>query len=204
MPSATHRATDLLTGLRGKDVVLAFVESYGRDAVEDPNSRRPGRRRARRRRSSAARRRIRRPGARFLTSPTAGGGSWLAHATLLSGLWIDNQQRYDDLAASHRLTLTSAFRRANWRTVGVMPGNDSAWPESESLGYDRIYDATGHGLPRPAVQLGHHARPVHPVAVRTHRARHAGTAAGHGRDHPGLEPRALGAHPPTHRLGRHW
>ena len=28
--------TELLTGLRGKDVILAFVESYGRGAVEDP------------------------------------------------------------------------------------------------------------------------------------------------------------------------
>jgi len=85
----------------------------------------------------------------FLTSPTAGGGSWLAHGTLLSGLWIDNQQRYDDFAASQRLTLTSAFRRANWRTVGVMPGNDGPWPQSESLGYDRIYDAEDMGYHGP-------------------------------------------------------
>ncbi len=91
------------------------------------------------------------PGAAFLTSSTAGGGSWLAHATLLSGLWIDNQQRYDEFAASQRLTLTSAFRRANWRTVGVMPGNDGPWQQSESLGYDRIYDAKDMGYRGPAV-----------------------------------------------------
>ena len=35
---------ELLTGLRGKDVVLAFVESYGRDAVEDPLLAAPDRR----------------------------------------------------------------------------------------------------------------------------------------------------------------
>ena len=29
-------AADLLTGLRGKTVILAFVESYGRSAVQDP------------------------------------------------------------------------------------------------------------------------------------------------------------------------
>jgi hypothetical protein len=68
---------------------------------------------------------------------------------LLSGLWIDNQQRYDDFAASQRLTLTSAFRRANWRTIGVMPGNDGPWPQSESLGYDRIYDAKDMGYHGP-------------------------------------------------------
>jgi hypothetical protein len=138
----------LLTALRGKDVVIAFVESYGRDAVEDPEF------------ASqvgavldAGGRRLETAGfasrSAFLTSPTAGGSSWLAHATLLSGLWIDNQQRYNDLASSHRMTLTGAFRRASWRTVGVMPGNDSAWPESGSLGYDQIYDAKDMGYEGP-------------------------------------------------------
>jgi hypothetical protein len=139
---------DLLTALRGKDVVIAFVESYGRDAVEDPEfSRQVGAV------LDAGNRRLRATGfasrSAFLTSPTAGGSSWLAHATLLSGLWIDNQQRYNDLASSNHMTLTGAFRRANWRTVGVMPGNDSAWPESGSLGYDQIYDAKDMGYEGP-------------------------------------------------------
>lgn len=54
-------------------------------------------------------------------APTAGGGSWLAHATLLSGLWIDTEQRHRALLAGERLTLGRAFHRAGWRTVGVMP-----------------------------------------------------------------------------------
>ena len=54
----------------------------------------------------------------FLHSPTFGGLSWLAHSTLQSGLWIDNQQRYDQLLASDRMTLTGAFKQAGWRTVG--------------------------------------------------------------------------------------
>jgi hypothetical protein len=139
---------DLLTPLRGKDVVIAFVESYGRDAVEDPEfAPQVGAV------LEAGNRRLRAAGfasrSAFLTSPTAGGSSWLAHATLLSGLWIDDQQRYNDLAPSHRMTLTGAFRRASWRTVGVMPGNDSAWPESGSLGYDQIYDAKDMGYKGP-------------------------------------------------------
>jgi hypothetical protein len=139
---------DLLTALRGKDVVIAFVESYGRDAVEDPEfAPQVGAVLA------AGDRRLSAAGfasqSAFLTSPTAGGSSWLAHATLLSGLWIDDQQRYNALPPSQRLTLTGAFRRADWRTVGIMPGNDSAWPESESLGYDRIYDAKEMGYNGP-------------------------------------------------------
>jgi len=132
-------ADDLLAGLRGKDVVLTFVESYGRDAVEDPEfapqvdallddgSRRLG---AAGFGSRSA----------FLTSSTAGGNSWLAHATFLSGLWINNQQRHDTLVASDRMTLTSAFRRANWRTVAVMPGSTYDWPDGAFYGYDQIYD----------------------------------------------------------------
>jgi hypothetical protein len=140
---------DLLAALRGKDVIIAFVESYGRDAVEDPEfAPQVGNV------LDAGDRRLRAAGftsrSAFLTSPTAGGSSWLAHATLLSGLWIDNQQRYDDLAASHRLTLTRAFQRASWRTVGVMPGNDSAWAESGFLGYDQIYGAKDMGYQGPS------------------------------------------------------
>jgi hypothetical protein len=138
----------LLTALAGKDVVFAFVESYGRSALEDSEF------------ASqigavldAGSRRLGTAGfdsrSAFLTSPTAGGGSWLAHGTLLSGLWIDKQRRYDELATSQRLTLTKAFRRANWRTVGVMPGNDAAWPASESLGYDHVYSAQDMGYQGP-------------------------------------------------------
>jgi hypothetical protein len=129
----------LLTGLRGKDVIVSFVESYGRDAVEDPEL-------APRVDAAldAGTSRLRAAGyasrSAFLTSPTAGGGSWLAQATLLSGLWIDNQQRWNNLVASDRLTLTSAFRKANWRTIGVMPGITQAWPEGSFYGYDQVYD----------------------------------------------------------------
>ena len=141
-------ATDLLTALKGKDVIIAFVESYGRDAVKDPEfaSHVGAVLDAGDRRLGAAGFASR---SAFLTSPTAGGSSWLAHATLLSGSWIDNQQRYDDLASGHRLTLTSAFSRAGWRTVGVMPGNDSAWPESRSLGYHQVYGADEMGYKGP-------------------------------------------------------
>lgn len=132
----------LLTALRGKDVVLAFVESYGRDAVEDPEFADGvgavldgGTKRL------AAAGFTARSG--FLTSPTSGGGSWLAHDTLLSGLWIDNQQRHDSLLASDRLTLNKAFRRAGWQTVGVMPAATSPWPEGAFFGYDRYHDAAG-------------------------------------------------------------
>ncbi|MEU8257124.1 sulfatase-like hydrolase/transferase [Micromonospora inaquosa] len=130
----------LLTALRGKNVVVAFVESYGRDAVEDPEfAPQVGAVLDRGTSELGAAGFAAQSG--FLTSPTFGGGSWLAHDTLLSGLWIDNDQRHRTLLASDRMTLNGAFRRANWQTVGVMPAVTKAWPEGSFFGYDRFYNA---------------------------------------------------------------
>ncbi|BCB84978.1 hypothetical protein Psuf_022910 [Phytohabitans suffuscus] len=143
----------LLNALRGKDVIFTFIESYGRDAIEDPLYAAEvgavlddgGRRLAAAGFDSRS---------AFLTSSTAGGGSWLAHATFNSGLWINNQKRYRTLVASDRLTLTGAFERADWRTVGMMPGVTQAWPEGRFYGYDKVYDAKNVGYQGPAFALG--------------------------------------------------
>jgi hypothetical protein len=143
----------LLTALRGKDVIVTFVESYGRTAIEDPQFA-PQVNAV----LDAGTRRLNAAGfasrSAFLTSPTAGGGSWLAHSTLLSGLWVDNQQRYHTLVTSHRLTLTGAFHHAGWRTVAVMPGNTQPWPEGTFYGYDRIYDRWNIGYQGPRFNWG--------------------------------------------------
>lgn len=140
---------DLLTGLRGKDVIVAFVESYGRvavqgsafskqvDAVLDAGT---SRLHAAGFSSRSA----------FLTSPTFAGISWLAHSTFQSGVWVNNQQRYDKLVAGDRLTLSGAFKRAGWRTVGDVPSNHRDWPEGKSFyHYDKIYDARNVGYLGP-------------------------------------------------------
>ncbi|HWB35311.1 MAG TPA: sulfatase, partial [Rugosimonospora sp.] len=142
-------ADQLLTGLRGKDVLLVFVESYGRVAVQDSTI-------------AAADNAVLDDGTRrlaaagfgartgFLSSPTFGGISWLAHSTLQSGLWIDNQKRYNELVRTDRFTLSDAFSRAGWRTVGDIPSNHQDWPEGYSFyHYDTIYDARNVGYEGP-------------------------------------------------------
>lgn len=139
----------LLTGLRGKDVLLVFVESYGRvavegsavstriDAVLDQGS-------AQLRAAGFSSR------SGFLTSPTFGGLSWLAHATLQAGVEVGGQRRYDQLVRANRLTLTRAFKRAGWRAVGLMPANRRPWPEGMRFyGYDAIYDRRNLGYRGP-------------------------------------------------------
>jgi hypothetical protein len=143
-PFASAPPAELLTALRGKDVMLTFVESYGRSAIEHPEIAPQvdavldaGTRRLEAAGYSAR--------SAFLTSSTAGGGSWLAHATLQSGLWVTNQHDYLSLTGSDRLTLSGAFQRADWRTVGVMPGVTSAWPEAAFYGIDKVHDSNNLG-----------------------------------------------------------
>lgn len=139
----------LLAGLHGKDVVLAFVESYGRSALTDPalSPRVDAALDAGSAQLAAAGFAAR---SGFLTSPIVGGGSWMAHATLLSGLRIDDQQRYRSLVTSDRLTLTAAFRGAGWETTAIMPGTSKAWPEGRFYGIDRPHPADDLGYRGPA------------------------------------------------------
>ncbi|MET1038180.1 MAG: CDP-alcohol phosphatidyltransferase family protein [Aeromicrobium sp.] len=137
--AADHYATtaqadpaSLLSGLAGKDVLLVFVESYGRVAVQGTSYSRgitqvldqsTGALDAAGYQSRSA----------FLTSPTFGAGSWLAHSSLQSGLWVDSQRRYRQLLGTDRLTLTSLFGRAGWRTVFDVPANTEDWPEGKDF-----------------------------------------------------------------------
>jgi phosphatidylglycerophosphate synthase len=139
----------LLTGLRGKDVLLLFVESYGRvavqgssfsprvDAVLDRGTADLGAT------GFSAR-------SAFLTSSTFGGISWLAHSTLQSGVWINSQRRYNQLVESDRFTLSQAFKRAGWRAVDEVPANNRNWPEGSSFyHYDKVYDSRSVGYRGP-------------------------------------------------------
>src|SRR6185369_11611533 len=140
---------DLLTGLRGKDVLLVFVESYGRVAVQG-SSFSPGVDRV----LDDGTRRLRAHGfaarSAFLTSPTFGAVSWLAHSTLQSGLWVDSQQRYDAVVTSGRQTLSDAFGKAGWRTVGDVPSITHDWPEGRTFyHYDKLYDSRNVGYAGP-------------------------------------------------------
>ncbi|MER6621830.1 CDP-alcohol phosphatidyltransferase [Streptomyces sp. NPDC000931] len=139
----------LVPDLRGKDVVFAFVESYGRTAVEDPLIA-PGVTRVLDTRTAALAKAGYHARSGWLTSATYGGSSWLGHSTALSGLWIDNQQRYRTVTSGDHLTLTKAFQKTGaWDTVGVMPGVQKAWPEAEWYGLDKVYDAFGLGYEGP-------------------------------------------------------
>jgi hypothetical protein len=126
--------------VRDKDFVLIFVESYGRSAVEDPryaSITRP--------RLESVQTEIERAGlvsaSAWVTAPTVGGLSWLAHGTLLSGLWVDSQARYDRLMISQQPSLNRLFAEAGWKSIAVMPAITMDWPEAAYYGYRQILAA---------------------------------------------------------------
>jgi hypothetical protein len=148
-PFAAVPPDHLLTALRGKNVIFAFVESYGRCAVQDPiiapgvDAMLAGETAKLQRAGFSSR-------SAFLTSATYGGSSWLGHSTFLTGLWVNNQSRYRTVTHSSRMALTAAFERTGaWRTVGIVPGTQKAWPEGKWEGLDHIYDAHHLGYRGP-------------------------------------------------------
>lgn len=150
-------ADRLLAGLRGKDVLLVYVESYGRTATRG-SSYSPGIQDVLvegTERLDAAGYETR---SAYLTSPTFGAASWWAHSTTQSGLWIDSEGRYQQLLESDRISLTSAFGDAGWRTVFTVPANTRDWPEGAAYyGFDQIYDSRNTGYAGP--QFGYAPQP---------------------------------------------
>jgi hypothetical protein len=139
-PERNIPANQLLTSLRGKDVLLVFVEAYGQQAVEgrsfspevDAALAEGNKRLASAGFSSRS---------GFLDSATYGGISWLAHSSLQAGLWVDNQDRYNQLITAKRFTLAQAFKEAGWRTVADDPSNDRPWPQGKAFyHYDQVYN----------------------------------------------------------------
>ncbi|MGH2896783.1 MAG: sulfatase, partial [Solirubrobacteraceae bacterium] len=142
-------ASQLLTKLRGKDVLLVFVEAYGQQAVQGRSfSPEVDAALSKGNTELASAGFSSRSG--FLTSATFGGISWLAHSTLQSGVWVNSQRRYNDLMTTNRFTLSDAFKQAGWRTVDDVPSNDYSWPDGTSFyHYDKLYDRRNVGYHGP-------------------------------------------------------
>jgi hypothetical protein len=130
----------LLTKLRGKDVFFVFIESYGGSLLTDENYRASTEEALRRFQNVLTDKKWSARSA-FLLSTTAGGQSWLAHSSLMSGLRIDSQRRYEALIAGKRPTLISDFRRAGWEAAAVMPAITQSWPEADFFGFSTVLDA---------------------------------------------------------------
>ncbi|MDQ7727032.1 alkaline phosphatase [Halomonas sp. SpR8] len=139
-----------LPGLEGRNVLLTFIESYGVSALDDtryadvllPTLMELQQRLDERDLHVVS---------GMLESPIRGGQSWLAHATALSGRWIDNQLWYRLMLDSEHTTLIDDFSATGQRTLSVMPAITMAWPEGDAYGFDDIASASDIDYAGPAL-----------------------------------------------------
>jgi hypothetical protein len=129
-----------LSLVKGADVLLVFIESYGAVSFERPEF-------AARLASSRAEfeRSVRGTNrdlvSAYVESPTFGGSSWLAHISLLSGVEVRDPDTNARLMTEKRDTAITTFARHGYRTVAMMPGLRQRWPEGTFYGFDEIYGA---------------------------------------------------------------
>ncbi|MBL8833582.1 MAG: hypothetical protein JNL71_14420 [Rhodospirillales bacterium] len=132
-----------------RSVVLIFVESYGAVTAREPSFAAvldPLRARLDARLEAAGFARA----TGLLRSPITGGGSWMAHGTLLSGTRLAAQDAYEVMLVSGVRTLAHRFADAGYRTLALMPRIDQPWPEGTLLGFGtiRLQPDLGYSGPR--------------------------------------------------------
>lgn len=144
-------ASSDFAALRGKHIVLIFVESYGRITATDPEFARavePARKSLAGHLEAAGYA----SASSILISPITGGGSWMAHGTLLTGVKLAAQDAYEVMLVSKIRTLAHRFVEAGWRSLVVAPRIDQPWPEARLLGFEatRLQPDLGYAGPRYA------------------------------------------------------
>lgn len=129
-----------LKNLKGADVLLIMVESYGHIVFSRPQYREAMNttmtnfaRVLDRHQFMAV--------SSYLTSPTYGGISRLAHGTLEFGFRVKNNLEYTALLRSSLPPLASYFRKSGYRTISVMPGTRFLYPEGAYYDYEHAYYA---------------------------------------------------------------
>jgi hypothetical protein len=127
-----------------RDVIVIFVESYGRTSHDTPLFSDLHRATLQAGEADLAAQGLSMASG-FLASPTRGGQSWLAHATFANGLRVDGQTRYGAALASGRQTLFHLAQDAGFHTAAVMPQITLDWPESLVMGFDTVLAAADLG-----------------------------------------------------------
>jgi len=130
--------TSSLARVKGADVYLIFLESYGAVTFDRAEFVR-GLAAPRAEFDKAIHDTNRDVVSAFVESPTFGGSSWLAHISLMSGVEVRDPDVNAMLMAQKRDTIVTNFKREGYRTVALMPGLWQAWPEGGFYGFDDIY-----------------------------------------------------------------
>ncbi|WP_027133551.1 hypothetical protein [Geminicoccus roseus] len=149
-PWRSVAAGRLFPALREVDVLLVFVESYGRSAFDHPEVA-PVARASLARLDAAAAASGKTLVSGYVRSPTLGGQSWLAHATAASGIRTTDQGGWRVYLQEADADLAHLFRRAGHPTFMMQPAIVRPFPEAARLGFDQLLFAKelGYRGPRP-------------------------------------------------------
>ncbi|MCU0951807.1 MAG: hypothetical protein MUC68_12290 [Burkholderiaceae bacterium] len=140
LDTAMRDPAQALSALRGRDLNLVFLESYGAMVYDDPQVAPPlARARAAFGQDLAAS--GRHVASAFVRAATFAGASELSHLSLLSGIDLSDPLRHDLLLTTDRPTLARLFSRAGYESFGVYPALSWDWAESRFYGFDRFVDA---------------------------------------------------------------
>lgn len=127
-----------------RDVLVVFVESYGRTSLDTPLYAETHRATLK-----TAETRLKSLGlsmrSGILAAPTRGGQSWLSHATFANGLWVADQTSHGAVLASGRQTLFHMAGASGFHTAAVMPQITLDWPESDLMGFETVLAAKDLG-----------------------------------------------------------
>lgn len=144
-----------LLGDIDRDVIVIFVESYGRTSLDTPLYADLHRKTLTTYETKLAELGLTIQSG-LLQAPTQGGQSWLSHATFANGLWVNDQIRYGAALGSGRQTLFHHAARNGFHTAAVMPQITLDWPESARMGFETIL---------PAANLGYEGLPFNWVTM---------------------------------------
>ncbi len=138
--------------LRGADVKVVFLESYGATTYQRPEIAAvigP----ARQRLEQAARAQGRQVLSAFVRAATFGGASDLSHLSFLSGIDLTDPFRHDVLLTSDRKTMLDTFEQGGYRTIGFYPAMSWDWPEQSFYDFDHYHDGPSLGYRGPDIGL---------------------------------------------------
>ena len=166
----SQRAQYAFPGLRDRDVYVFMIEAYGVVAFTRDDINRqltPSLRRV----ESALLDNGHGVVSSALVAPVAGGFSWLAEATLLTGQWIATQQSFEQLYGAGLPTLTGLLHDGGYYTFTVRPGTvHGEWPEGWDIyRFDESMLAYGRQIGYRGPVFSYVATPDQYSIWRTHR-----------------------------------
>ncbi|MFO1032462.1 MAG: hypothetical protein U1F60_15375 [Planctomycetota bacterium] len=121
-----------LAGLRGVDVHVLVIESYGAIAWRDDRLR-PHQETLWRELSQQLATRGMATACGRVHPAITGGGSWRAHQELFTAVSVPDQRTFERVLQGPARPLPSVFLAAGWHTVEAMPAMPRHWPEGDAF-----------------------------------------------------------------------